>query len=461
VPLLAVDQHHRLLTGRERLRLGDHVFDRNHAGLGAEHIVVAGLDLPERPQAERVGGEDAFVAVAGDQCHRPLRERPHRLAQVHVEALQLLGQAADLLDDRRHDHLHRFRQAQALAADQGVDRQVEVLRVGGAGTNRDRQHLRLLAQLFDRVDLTVVAECGEGLHPLERGPGVGRVAVVAEAANRLEALVAQIGVVLAEHLRRAHHLVDAGGGGERGDVDAELVLELDQQFEQDRVALGGVGDEPGELPEVRLLLARGWAERGGVDHADPLGEDAEAPLGEQLAGVVLDLVAVLRALDEDVGDGEGVVEGERRVVAAGAHILGPDLARDVEQQTAAVALAVDVTGAVEHLPQGRDREFDRSVARRRVLAHRGVNRAGVLVLDARRRNQWLVGQLRRVALDACAGGLVLRHMTSRVPHLLRAGARRVDGPENYRGSFNPKTSVCSRPRAGPRSEGPLRARRNG
>ncbi len=78
------------------------VVDRDDAGLGAEDEVVLGLDLPERAQAERVGGEDALVGVAGDQRHRALRERAHRLAQVHVEAVQVLGQAADLLDDRRH-----------------------------------------------------------------------------------------------------------------------------------------------------------------------------------------------------------------------------------------------------------------------------------------------------------------------------------------------------------------------
>ncbi len=105
---------------------------------------------------------------------------------------------------------------------------------------------------------------------------------------------------------------------------------------------------------MRLLLARGGAEGGRVDGADPLGEDAEAALAEQLAGVVLDPLAVLGALDEDVGDGEGVVEGERGVVAAGAHLLGPDPAREIEQQPAAVALAVDVAGPVQHLLQSGD-----------------------------------------------------------------------------------------------------------
>ena len=75
-------------------------------------------------------------------------------------------------------------------------------------------------------------------------------------------------------------------------------------------------------------------------------------LAEQLASVVLDPLAILRALDEDMRDGEGVVEGQRGVVAAGADLLGPDPARQVDQQTAAVALAVDVAGAVQHLLQG-------------------------------------------------------------------------------------------------------------
>src|SRR4051812_10174003 len=161
--------------------------------------------------------------------------------------------------------------------------------------------------------------------------------------------------------------------------------------------MASVGDEAGELPEVRLLLARGRAEGGGVDDADPLGEDAEAAVAEQLAGVVLDPLEVLRALDEDVGDGEGVIEGQRGVVAAGADLLGPDLARQVEQQTAAVSLAVDVAGAVEHLLQGRDRQLDRRVARRRVLADRGVDRTGILVFDAGRRDKRPIGTLWRVA----------------------------------------------------------------
>ena len=40
-PLVAVDRDHELLAGRQRLRLGDHLVDRDDAGLGAEDVVGA------------------------------------------------------------------------------------------------------------------------------------------------------------------------------------------------------------------------------------------------------------------------------------------------------------------------------------------------------------------------------------------------------------------------------------
>lgn len=68
----AVDHHHRLLARCHRLRLGDHRVDRDDARLGAEDVVGLGLHFPQRPQPHRVGGEDALVAVTGDQRHRAL-----------------------------------------------------------------------------------------------------------------------------------------------------------------------------------------------------------------------------------------------------------------------------------------------------------------------------------------------------------------------------------------------------
>jgi hypothetical protein len=154
---------------------------------------------------------------------------------------------------------------------------------------------------------------------------------------------------------------------------------------------------------MRLLLARGRAQRLRLNGADALGQDPKAAAAEDLAGVVLDPLEVGISLDEDVGDREGVVERQRRVVAPRADLLGPDLARDVHEHTAAVALAVDVAGAVKHLLEVLQGQRDRLSARGAVLAHRGVDRAGVAVLDRRRRDLGPPGKVRRKAAGSVHG----------------------------------------------------------
>jgi hypothetical protein len=77
-------------------------------------------------------------------------------------------------------------------------------------------------------------------------------------------------------------------------------------------------------------------------------------------------------------------EREMRGVAAGADLLRPDLAGDVEQHAAAVALAIHVAGAMEHALEGGERRRDRLVARGRVLLDGRVESAGVPVLDGLR-----------------------------------------------------------------------------
>ena len=118
-------------------------------------------------------------------------------------------------------------------------------------------------------------------------------------------------------------------------------------------------DQAADLPEDRLLLAGGRAERRAVDHALALREDAQSGLGHDLEGVVLNLLDVGVARNEDVGDGELVVESEVRRVPVVADLLGPDRARDVDLDAAAVTLAVDVAGAVEHLLEGVESERHR------------------------------------------------------------------------------------------------------
>ena len=95
-------------------------------------------------------------------------------------------------------------------------------------------------------------------------------------------------------------------------MHVEAALELDQQLEEDAVAVPGVGEQAAELPEVGLLLAGGRAQRRRVDRAGALGEDPEAAAAEDRPGIVLDPREVLGALDEDVGDRECRGRGRAR-----------------------------------------------------------------------------------------------------------------------------------------------------
>ena len=182
--------------------------------LGGEHVRVVRLDLPQRPQAERVHREDVLVTVSRDQRDRALGERAHRLAQVHVEAAQVLGELTDLVHDRRHGKLHRLRQRQGAPVDQRLDEPVQVLGVGGVVPDRRAQHQGLGAQAGDRVDLAVVAEDRERLHAHEGRPRVRGVTVVAQQRGGLAARVREVVEVPLQHQRCTHHLVDASVGGE-------------------------------------------------------------------------------------------------------------------------------------------------------------------------------------------------------------------------------------------------------
>ena len=245
------------------------------------------------------------------------------------------------------------------------------------------EHARLLAELLDRVDLAVVAEHRERLHAPERRPGVGRVAVVAEAADRLESLVAEVGVVLAEHARRAHHLVDAGGGRERGDVASELGLELDRELERERDRRRSASGEQPATCQKCGSSSRAVAPSACESTAPTRSARIRKPPRPRISRA--SWRALSRSSERSMKTCATANAGSR--ASAGLwppdpHLLGPDPARDVDQNAAAVALAVDVPGPVEHLLQVGERRARPALGGRRVLAHRRVDRAGVAILDA-------------------------------------------------------------------------------
>jgi hypothetical protein len=152
-------------------------------------------------------------------------------------------------------------------------------------------------------------------------------------------------------------------------VQVEAALEQSGQLE----AAGRLLDQPADLPEQRFLLARVRAERGAVDGVVALGEHAQPDPAHQLAGALLDVDR--RPRNEEMRDGERRLQRQVWCVALGAHLLRPQLARDVDRQAAAVALPVDAAGAVDHPLQRVEGRSDRVVGRAPVLRDPSVQAA--------------------------------------------------------------------------------------
>jgi len=102
-------------------------------------VRLAGLDVPQRAQAERIDAEYTRVADASEERGRPLRERAERGARLNVEVLRPRGHAADLVHDRREEQLDRLDRREALAHDKAAQYRVDVLRVGAVARQRNAQ----------------------------------------------------------------------------------------------------------------------------------------------------------------------------------------------------------------------------------------------------------------------------------------------------------------------------------
>ena len=190
-------------------------------------------------------------------------------------------------------------------------------------------------------------------------------------------------------------------------------------------------------------------------------------------------------------DREAGIEHEVGRVTAGAHLLGPELARDVDQKAAAVALAVDVAGPVEHLLAARrGRRRSARASGRASFATQRVERAGVVLLDGpggpqpnsasiTRLSSALVGRAevdravdeeprraRDAALGAAAEVLLARARRAR-PRAARGRSARRRGRARRRARAAPRRSgragsrrgdrAC--PRSAPAPQPPRRPRR--
>src|SRR5437879_2178366 len=90
----------------ERHGVGDVALERDKAPFAREHVRVRGLDVPERPQAERVDAENARVADARQDTRRTLRERSER-GRRREEWVREVGEIGHELVTRAPELVHR------------------------------------------------------------------------------------------------------------------------------------------------------------------------------------------------------------------------------------------------------------------------------------------------------------------------------------------------------------------
>ncbi len=280
---------------------------------------------------------------------------------------------------------------------------------------------------------------------------------MAEAADRLEALVAEVGVVLAEHGRGAHHLVDAGRRGERGDVDVEALLELDQEVEEDGSRREASATRPASCQKCGSSSRAVGPRAGRVDDADPLGEDAEAALAEQLAGVVLDLARGPASARRRCGRrrrrrrgsarGRGRRRGPPRPRSCAGCRSAARSRRPRRRRCRRGGASSAEPGSLARSARGW---ASRPCARRRRSRRRPCLRRSAAIPAAGRHAR--ASSARRSRREAHGTGC-FDMLTSRFPRLLRAGARRVDESENYRAGRPPRPANSGLPANSVKNQG--------
>ena len=292
--LVGVDQEHP--AGLEAA-LGDDVLVGDlgqHACLGGEHHVAVVGELPAAG-AEAVAVEQRadLGAVGEDDVGRAIPRLDQRVV-VLVEGAHVRVELVVLLPCGRQHHRDRVRQGAAGQVQQ-LEALVEGARVGVAGRG-DRQQRRELSEQFgaqaalaggqpvavalDRVDLAVVGDQAERLGQRPAREGVRGEAGVDDGDAGLHALIGQIGEEGGQLHRGEHALVGDGARGQRGEVDADLVLDALADAEGLAVQLhageGAVRGGHHQRLEARHGGQRLQAETVGVGGHDAPGEDLEA-----------------------------------------------------------------------------------------------------------------------------------------------------------------------------------------
>jgi hypothetical protein len=205
---------------------------------------------------------------------------------------------------------------------------------------------------------------------------------VGDDARGAEVVLLHLGVEPLDHLGLALHLVDGVVGRERGDVAVDDALDLHRR---PVAGAGGVAAgfprHGGDLPEDRRGLGGARAERAAVDQALAAPHDREPEAVEHLCDARGALGGLLRGVEEDVRDREPRVVDDRSVEALRLEPPPPGRAGQVDQHPAAVTLAIDAPGTVDHHLQRCQGALQHLPAGLAVAGREGGQGAGIVLFE--------------------------------------------------------------------------------
>ena len=225
---------------------------------------------------------------------------------------------------------------------------------------------------------------------------------MAERDRRREPWIAEVGEVRHELMPGSAKLVDGAVPREADDRRRRRPLDLHAGLVQRARPEGGAArSQQRELEEPRRFDAPPWSERGLIGGVVPDEKRLDAAARQDRD----DRLRLRRILVEEMTDREALELGRVAVHASALEEVRPERARDIGQNTRAVAFAIDRSRAVRQARHTVENKVQHLMRRPRVLPRHRYQRTGVVLarhISSRNNKASLSGRLSSLCVTAVA-----------------------------------------------------------